>query len=199
MLMSLRRRALVALLLAVALGTWLERVRVLTALGNFLVDASRPEKADIAVVLGGDSSGHRILKGAELVKLGYVPVVLVSGPGGEYDFHECDLAIPFAVKRGYPEAYFAHAENESHSTVEEAAFIVKELHRRNVHKMLLVTSNYHTHRAGDIYRRAAPDITVITVSAPDDNFTPDGWWMNREGRKTFLTEFEKNVGGWLGL
>jgi uncharacterized SAM-binding protein YcdF (DUF218 family) len=187
------------MILALALVGWFERFRILTALGGFLVSASPPEKADIALVLAGDASGHRILTAAALERRGYVPLVLVSGPAGEYDYHECDLAIPFAVKRGYPESYFAHAENDAKSTGEEAAAIVPELRRRNIHKLLLVTSNYHTRRAGAIFRRAAPDLTVITVAAPDDSFTPDGWWRGREGRKTFLTEWEKNVALWLGL
>jgi uncharacterized SAM-binding protein YcdF (DUF218 family) len=197
--MSLRRRAFVALLLALALGGWFERYRILTALGGFLVSASPPEKADIAVVLAGDFSGSRILTAAALERRGYVPLVLVSGPAGEYGQHECDLAIPFAVKRGYPESYFAHAEYDAKSTGEEAAAIVPELRRRNVHKLLLVTSNYHTRRASAVYRKAAPDLTVITVAAPDDDFSPDGWWHTREGRKTFLTEWEKTVAFWLGL
>lgn len=197
--MSLRRRAAVGLLLALALGMWFERVRVLTALGSFLVVASPPEKADIAVVLAGDFFGHRILKAAELEKQGYVPLVLVSGPSGDYDYHESDLAIPFAVKHGYPASYFAHAEHDARSTGEEVAVLLPELRRRDVHKVLLVTSNYHTRRAGRLLRRAAPDLDVIVVAAPDESFTPDGWWRNREGRKTFLTEWEKNVAGWLGL
>jgi uncharacterized SAM-binding protein YcdF (DUF218 family) len=181
------------------LGGWFERYRILTALGGFLVSASPPEKADIAVVLAGDFSGSRILTAAALERRGYVPLVLVSGPAGEYGQHECDLAIPFAVKRGYPESYFAHAEYDAKSTGEEAAAIVPELRRRNVHKLLLVTSNYHTRRASAVYRKAAPDLTVITVAAPDDDFSPDGWWHTREGRKTFLTEWEKTVAFWLGL
>jgi hypothetical protein len=40
---------------------------------------------------------------------------------------------------------------------------------------------------------------VITVAAPDNHFTPEGWWLDREGRKVFLTEWEKNIGDWLGL
>ena len=183
----------------VAVVAWREHDRILTTLGSYLVDAAPPEKADIAVVLAGDPFGHRILTAAELAKKGYVPVVLVSGPGGEYDLHECDLAIPFAVKRGYPATYFAHFEHDARSTAEEAASIVPELRRRNVHKMLLVTSNFHTRRAGALFRRAAPDITVIAVAAPDENFTRDGWWHSREGEKTFLTEWEKTVAVWMGL
>lgn len=197
--MKTRWRAVSVAVVLVALATWLARDRILTGLGSYLVDASPPEKADIAVVLAGDPFGHRILTAGDLVRNGYVPVVLVSGPGGEYDFHECDLAIPFAVKRGYPVSYFAHFENDARSTADEAAAIVPELRRRNVHKVLLVTSNFHTRRAGLLFRRAAPELTIITIAAPDEYFRPDGWWRSREAQKTFLTEWEKTVSVWLGL
>ena len=151
------------------------------------------------MVLAGDPFGHRILTAADLVQKGYVPVVLVSGPSGEYDFHESDLAIPFAVKRGYSPSYFEHFEHEARSTAGEAAVIVPELRRRNAHTVLLVTSNYHTRRAGLLFRRAAPDLTIITIAAPDQFYRPDDWWRGREGQKTFLTEWEKTVGTWLGL
>ena len=71
----------------------------LPAIGYALVRSDGPAKAEIAVVLGGDFYGRRILKGAELVREGYIPAVLVSGPPGFYGMHECDLAIPFAAER----------------------------------------------------------------------------------------------------
>ena len=93
---------------------------VLAGLGSYLVKADPPEKADIALVLAGDGEGNRILKAAQLARQGYVSKILVSGPSGMYGLHECDLAIPFAVKAGYPESYFLHFENDARSTQEEA-------------------------------------------------------------------------------
>jgi uncharacterized SAM-binding protein YcdF (DUF218 family) len=194
-----RRRAILLLAIVLALAAWFQRERILGTLGAQLVEASAPEKAELAVVLAGDITGRRILTAADLVKNGYAPVALVSGPNRVYGAHECDLAIAFAVKSGYPEAYFAHFENDVWNTGEEVAAIVLELHRRKVHKVLLVTSNFHTRRAAKLFRAAAPEITAIAIASPDDNFTPDGWWRNREGRKIFLTEWEKTIATWLGL
>lgn len=172
----------------------------MTALGNYLVEAGPPAHADLAVVLAGDLGGNRMLKAAELVKDGYAPQVLVSGPANCcYGLHESDLAIPFAVKHGYPQSYFVAFPNDSNSTLEEAQRIVLELRKRKVHSIDLVTSNYHTHRAGRIYRSLAPDLDIHMVAAPDANFTPDGWWKTREGRKTFLNEWAKTVAAWLGM
>jgi uncharacterized SAM-binding protein YcdF (DUF218 family) len=151
------------------------------------------------LVLAGDSNGHRILKAAELVREGYAPRVVVSGPAGNYGFYECDLAIPFAVKAGYPESEFVRFPHEAHSTREEAAAAAGELHSLGAHRVLLVTSLYHTRRAGGLLRAAAPDLTFIVVAAPDENFTPDGWWHNREARKTFLLEWLKTAAGWFNI
>ncbi len=166
---------------------------VLAGLGSFLVKAEAPQKADIALVLAGDSQGNRILTAAQLVRRGYVPKVLVSGPSGFYGYHECDLAIPFAVKAGYPESYFLHFENDARSTKDEARAAVPRLRQLGVHKILLVTSDYHTRRAGKIFRAAAPDLQFIVVAAPDVSFTAGGWWHSRQGQKIAFIEWVKTV------
>ena len=171
----------------------------MSAMGSYLIREEAPKKADIALVLSGGSDGMRIITAAGLVKDGYAPLVLVSGPGGNYGWYECDLAIPFAVKRGFPNSYFAHLEHLAHSTAEEAQAVIPELRRRGAKSVLLVTSNYHTRRAANIFRAGAPEITFIPIAAPDKYFTPDGWWHSREGQKTFLTEWEKTVAVWVGL
>jgi uncharacterized SAM-binding protein YcdF (DUF218 family) len=194
---KLRILALVCVILA-ALGLVFHQ-RILGAVGSYLIQAEPPERADVAVVLAGDGRGSRILKAAELVKDGFVPQALVSGPDGNFGFYECDLAIPFAVKAGYPESYFIHFENTARSTVDEARVVVEELRRRGVHSVLVVTSDYHTRRAGRMYRNAAPDLKITMVAAPDKYFTQDGWWHNREGQKTALYESMKTVAAWVGL
>ena len=151
------------------------------------------------MVLAGDYSGKRILRAAELVKEGYVPQVLVSGPHMLYGQYECDLEIPFAVQHGYPERWFIRAPNEALTTREEAAAILPDLRRRGVHRFLLVTSDYHTARAARIYRAAALDLDFRVVAAPDNNFRPDGWWRNREGQKVFFIEWCKTVANLIGM
>ncbi len=183
-----------ALLLAAALHT-----QIFSGFGSYLVQAGPPEKADAAFVLAGDNSGNRILTAAELMRQGYVRKVVVSGPGEVYGLHECDLAIPFAVKKGYPESYFEHAEHFAHSTAEEARATLPQLRRDGCRRIILVTSDYHTRRAAKIFRTAAPDLTFFVVAAPDPYFSASGWWHNREGQKTFLTEWEKTVATWFGL
>lgn len=193
-----------ALALAVfALAAFLTRPLWLAALGRALVRDDGPAKADIAVVLGGDYYGRRIRKAAELARAGYVPAVLVSGPPGFYGVHECDLAIPFAVRQGYPAEWFIPLPHSALSTREEAGIILSELRRRSVRSFLLVTSASHSGRAARIYRAAAramgggPAMRVVAV--PDEFFRPDSWWHTREGQKTAFLEWCKTFATAVGM
>jgi uncharacterized SAM-binding protein YcdF (DUF218 family) len=186
-------------LILLALLLVILRTQILGAFGAYLVQAESPQKADAALVLAGDEWGNRILTGAQLARDGYVPKVLVSGPDGAYGNYECDLAIPFAVKHGYPASYFVHVEHQGRSTLGEAKAVLIEIRRMGIKRLIVVTSNFHTRRARFIFRKLAPDLQILVVAAPDGNFTADGWWHNREGRKTFLLEWTKTVANWFGV
>ena len=185
--------ALAVLLAVVTYPLWL------TALGGYLVHTDPPVPADLIVVLAGDFSGSRILTAGDLVREGFATKAFISGPSGAYGLYESDLAIALAVRNGYPASYFVAFPNDSKSTASESAAIISELRKLRVHKIDLVTSNFHTRRAARIFRSQAPDIELHTVAAPDRYFTPNGWWKEREGRKTFLMEWAKTVGAWFGM
>jgi uncharacterized SAM-binding protein YcdF (DUF218 family) len=178
------------------------RSRWLPWIARPLVEDDGPVKADVAVVLAGDANGYRIEKAASLVREGYVPRILVSGPA-YYGIHECDLAIAYAVSQGHPKEWFVPLPLSAHSTKEESGVILEELRRRNVQTFLLVTSNYHSARAGRIFRAALRESgggpSMRVVPSPDPYFQPDGWWTNREGQKTLFFEWSKSVAGAMGM
>lgn len=193
---ALRILAVVATLAAIA---WLGRSWWLPGIAYALVKEDGPARADAIVVLGGDGFGNRILKAGELVKEHYAPLVLVSGPEGFYGQNEAQLAIPYAEQAGYPGSWFVAVPHPYSSTSGEARVIVPELRRRGVRSCLLVTSDYHTRRAGRIFRAAAPEIRFHVVAAPYPNFDPDSWWRSREGLKIVFLEWQKTVASWLGI
>jgi len=174
----------------------------LSAFASALIRDEGPEHADLAVVLAGDQLGHRISKAAELIRAGYVPAALVSGPP-YFDVHECDAAIAYIVHQGYPAEWFIPLPNSSLSTNDEASMILAELRRRRVHRFLLVTSAYHTARARRIYqallRAEGGGLEFRTVAAPDPNFQPSSWWRTREGKKTVFIEWCKTIVAGLGV
>lgn len=189
-------------LVVLAAIAYLARTLWLPVVGYALVRNDGPAKADIAVVLAGDFFGLRIEKAAQLVKQGYVPAVLVSGPPGAYGRNEADLAIEFIEKEGYPPQWFIPFADPAHSTKEEAGFILPELRRRNVHSFLLVTSNFHTARAARIFLAAeraigyAPQMRL--VASADEHFDPGSWWRDREAQKTVFFEWSKTIATALG-
>lgn len=174
-------------LAALTAGWWLP------SLGRFLVQADPPAKAPVAVVLAGDNHGLRILRGAKLQRDGFVEKVLVSGVPGIYDLYESDLAVRFAVARGYPEAAFEAMHLEYKSTQEEAHVIVGELKRRGIRSVLVVTSDYHTKRAGRIWRYTAPWLEIRMIEAEDRYFRRDHWWVDRESGKRAFDEWTKLI------
>lgn len=182
---------------------WLAREPILRGLGESLVNAETPVTADAALVLAGDSFGHRILKGAELKQQGFVPIVWVSGPAGMYGRTEDELAIDFAVSQGQPREWFRGTPHQGASTADEARVLIPLLREAGVRRLLLVTSDYHTRRAGRLFRAAAaeiaPGLTIRVIAAPDQEFHADRWWKSRQGRKYFFYEAVKTVTGWFGL
>jgi uncharacterized SAM-binding protein YcdF (DUF218 family) len=170
----------------------------LRAVGGFLVSTEAPFHAGMIVELGGDDHGNRILAAAGLVKEGYAPKVLVSGPA-YFDRHESDMAIEFATRHGYPADWFIPFPIRGTSTIEEAREIVLELDRLHVGRFIIVTSNYHTRRAANVYSRLVPRDRFRVVAAPDWIFRPADWWQSREGRKQCFWEWSKTLANWAGL
>ena len=169
----------------------------MTAAGAALVEDDGTEKMQAAVVLGGDEDCERILKAALLARAGYVPFIIVSGPAA-FGVHECDLTISYAERKGFPAAFFQPFPNDFTSTRAEADGIGQLLRSKGLKRVLLVTSNYHTRRAARLFRQENRDLEVRVVPAPDYSFSPESWWQNREGRKTFFLEWTKTVAAWIG-
>ena len=167
--------------------------KILWAMGAVLVNAQAPEKADVVLVLAGDSVGRRLGEGVQLVKDGYAPKLLISGPFKVYGVQDSVLAARYAVQLGLRSDQAIPILRDYLSTSDEARSIVPLLRQMGVHKYLLVTSPSHTGRAARVFRRVGPDIQVRTVVAPDPKWCGGYWWTQRECQKTWLLEATKNV------
>jgi uncharacterized SAM-binding protein YcdF (DUF218 family) len=193
---------LLALLLLVAV-VYLARDVWLRALGSGLVHDEGAAQAEIAVVLAGDSWGYRLTKAAELVRQGFVPLVLVSGPPAFYDVNEADAAIHFAIRKGYPAGWFIPLYHTALSTREEAVAVLDALKQRHIHSALLVTSDYHSARAlrifRDVERQQGGGPVLRAVASRDRFFSAAGWWHNREGRKIAFMEWTKTLTSVFGI
>ena len=188
---------LILVILTVALA--LTHSMWLSALGAFLIRADEPAPADYAVVLAGDHTGRRLIMGGDLVRKGFVRKAIVDGPQGTYGFAECDLAVDFGIKKGYPADYFIKLPMEATSTRQEAQIVMAELRRLGARSFLLVTSDYHTRRAGRNFRPLASGMDMRVIAAPDRHFRWNSWWRDREAQKVFYVEWSKTVASWFGI
>ncbi len=194
--------ALVPILVVVVvlLVLWFSRHFILGGFGTFLDVGDEPQKAEAAVVLAGGWTGERVLKGGDLVRQGFVPFALLSGPNVYYERAECDYSIPFAIERGYAATDFECVQmSDVHSTEQEAAVMIEELRRRGLKKVLLVTSDFHTRRARRFYKAQAPDIEFVIIGVPMKSFELKHWYSEREGWKTVSLEWLKLVTSLAGI
>lgn len=165
----------------------------LSGLGNYLILSEAPQSADLILVLGGDFWGPRVLKGGDLGAAAYAPLVLISG--GPYQGRpEGELAIAFLAQQGYRTGGMESFAHHAGSTIEEAKALRPELARRGVHRVLLVTSGFHSRRSAIVFHLFCPGIQFISVPAPDPHYRPDGWWLDASSRRIFFSEWAKILG-----
>lgn len=168
----------------------------LTSLGSFLVDSQPPRRADLILVLGGDFWGPRVLTGAELARLRYAPIALISGPPYR-GRPEGEFAVDFLVQKGYPRELFQVFGHHADSTIAEANALRGERARRHVRRVLLVTSAYHSRRATIVLTLFCPGVRFISVPAPDSHYHAAGWWNDDSSRQLFFSEWAKILGSLL--
>ena len=162
--------------------------------GGFLICSDHPQPADLILVIGGDFYGPRVLKGADLGVQGYAPLVLIAGPPYQRGRSEAEFAIDFLTSKGYPKYLFQAFGHHAGSTVSEAIAVGPELNRRHVHRVILVTSSYHSRRANIVFRLFCPNIHFISVPADDSKYDAEHWWTDISSRHLFFSECKKIIG-----
>jgi uncharacterized SAM-binding protein YcdF (DUF218 family) len=174
--------------------------------GGYLLVASNslPAHAQGAVVLQGSVLGEisRVAGAIGLLRQGTVSQVLLSVPRESY----WGQSVPDAA-RGYLEKnygseiasrfVFCETGPEVDSTQQEAEALIACVHQRGWTSIVVVTSNYHTRRAGWIWRKmlrdTQPPVNLAVDGVPDPEFQPQDWWRRRLYAKTWFYEFTKLV------
>lgn len=110
--------------------------------------------ADAIVVLGGGVPS-RPDRAAELFKAGEALRILVSGT------NDCDWSEQVLETNGVPAAAIER-ECESRSTFENAKFSIPLLRRMGAHRVIIVTSWFHSRRAQATFEHLAPDIKFFS-------------------------------------
>lgn len=172
--------------------------------GNTLLVAERPPAAPVnaAVVLQGSVIGEKVrTQGAmDLLQQGRAQRILMSIPKESY----WGQSIP-PIARAYLERTFGpdlaarvdfcETGPQVDSTLEEMQALTPCIREHHYTSIAVVTSNYHTRRAGMIWKRFAaqnPDVRLAVVGVNDPEFQQP-WWRDRRSAKTFFLEFTKLI------
>ncbi len=153
----------------------------------FLVD-SGPAKAEMMVILGGGD--ERVRRAVELFQAGEAPVILLSGQG-DGDWH-----IQMLQSAGVP-LDVVQREDRSRNTFENARCSVALLRAQGVHRVIIVTSWYHSRRALACFEHWAPEMTFYSRPAPVPDPLHTSLARQRAEQIYLRIEYFKLLGYWL--
>jgi uncharacterized SAM-binding protein YcdF (DUF218 family) len=171
--------------------------------GDLLIsNQALPSKVEGAVVLQGSILGEkaRIAGAVRLVQQGIADKVLVSVPRETY-WGQAVAPIAYAYNQKlYGQEIVSHfvfceTNDDVDSTEEESKVLFDCIQAQGWHSIAVVTSDYHSRRAGIIWRRllrqkhSPMQLSVHGVSDPE--FHASGWWRDRRSAKNWLLECAK--------
>ena len=183
---------------------WLFRGPILIALGEFLVVQDPLRPAASIVVLSGESPA-RVLRGWELYKQGYAPMILLTQTNrspAESEMERQGVHYPGSseldrkalIELNTPAQSITLIEPRADSTFTEAILVKSFFGKQPPERLLLVTSRYHSRRARTTFRHVfGKDTEILSAPTPYDGFNPDGWWKNRNNIRNLVLEYQKGL------
>jgi len=163
---------------------------------GFLVSSyeSKPEKADVIIVLGGDD-GPRVDKGGRLFNAGFAPNVVLTGIDSRYyrpsrpNWRERRL-----TEAGVPKKAI-NVDTSSETTWEEALNSVAMMKEKGWNSAIVVSDPPHMLRLHSTWKRAfkGSSKSFILVATSPEWWEPLFWWQNETSYRFVISEIKKNV------
>jgi uncharacterized SAM-binding protein YcdF (DUF218 family) len=155
-------------------------------------------------VLQGSILGERarLAEAMSLLQQGISGRVLLSMPNESYWGAPIPPMARGYLERNYGKDAASHVDfcetgSDVNSTEEEARALDSCVHQHGWQSIVVVTSDYHTRRAGMIWRRTRkqqdPALHLWIHPANDPEFQRRGWWRKRLYAKTWLLESTKLI------
>lgn len=138
-----------------------------------LTISEQPKYSDVVIVLGGGLKKdgtvgpivrQRIQKGMELAQVPFAPALLMSGgPVKGKQFIESEAMLIFAEKNETTLGVALFSEPFSTSTHENAVYSKYKMAEQHWNTALLVTSEFHSKRACNVFRKLSYSVTCIAA------------------------------------
>jgi uncharacterized SAM-binding protein YcdF (DUF218 family) len=180
---------------------------IIRQLGFWIVNTEKPVKADAIFLLMGDID-DRLPLCIDLYKAGYAPAIVMVEPSDEkkdlplqkgiqlYSAAEnvCDILVQKKIER----AAITVLAGPASSTIDEARAMADWCKARPaIKKILVITSTYHTARAGKILKRVFKknklDVEFILPFNQYTGYQSGGWYRRKVDRKLTIEETFKTL------
>ena len=202
----IRRAALLLVVVVVTAGiVYLARVPLLVWTGRLLLHDDPVEVSDAIDVLGGGSLA-RELAAVDLYREGYAPTVVLTlaaarpiaaelGRRGLSVKSEAEARVEFVVEGGVPLEAVTVLSRPVTSTHGEVALLAEWAESRDLERLIVVTSGYHSARTRLVVDRVFGDqpIELLVHAAPVTDFSPEDWWRRRMVLRDVIFELQKLV------
>jgi uncharacterized SAM-binding protein YcdF (DUF218 family) len=166
----------------------------LSSAGRLLV-VDQPQPSDAVVVLAGGRD-NRYDKGLEMLGKGYGKVLFFDARTDVVQFGRTPFNMGQEFIHNTAGALLDKTKMcpiRGDSTYEEAEHIAACLRSTGAHRVLLVTSEYHTRRSFQIVRSRLPQYQWSVAAAYNPYDFGVNWWQHREWAKTTLLEWVKLI------
>jgi hypothetical protein len=171
---------------------------VLAAEAGRILVIDEPKPSDVILVLAGETN-RRPARAIDLLHHGYGRRVLIDVPADAkiYEFSQLELAQKYVAD--LPDAaVISLCPIYGLSTREESQDAEKCLSSQEAQRVLIVTSDFHTRRALNIYRHEIQGRSFSIAASHDDTQFGTHWWSHRQWAKTFIDEWLRTL-WWNGV
>ncbi len=166
--------------------------------GDLLISSDpAPQHVEAAIVLQGSIVAEKVrIAGAiNLLQRGIADRALLSVPQESYWGQSIPPAARSYLERTYgndlaARVDFCETNADVNSTVQEAQALGPCIQEHHWHSVVIVTSDYHTRRAGMLWRRMTrsdPNIHLWVEGVADPEFQQP-WWRHRQSAKIWVEE-----------
>ncbi len=177
-------------------------------LGGWLIVEDPLSTAYTIVVLSGRMP-TRALEAARIYRQDFAPRVWVSQPASAAEqlnqMHIAYLGEEFynqkvLIAEGVPPDAIHVLERPAVNTEEEVDEIARECRRVDAHTVIVVTSQPHTRRVREIWkRRVGSDPRLIVRYVTDDSFDRGHWWRTSQDAFDVIREVLGLANAWAGF
>lgn len=198
---------IIVLFAGILLGVLFAHAPLLRGIGTFLVSGGDGDvgPADAIIPLGSVRP-DRAIGAAALFHKGLAPRVLVPKPVTSAHPNRMQAVGPWVSRRqamaaqvlerlDVPDTAITLLSEGAATTQEELETVGRYARRAGYHRLILVTSRYHTRRVRIIWNIAfAGDPAAIVYALPsqnvaEENALENGWWRSRSGRQVVAHEY----------